>query len=360
MIRQFRYLARNIAANVVLALAALSLVAFSTPVLAAITLEMERIDFNDLQHGEIVSADGQFGQSIAGKKVSDGTLGSNSVRVLGVNPNDNSGRDWIVAFDTFQSTSSDPDLEDPFDGGNAAVHTIDGTPSEIRNEIGNTGTYEIIGGDVRHPDLINTDQALRAGVARASRFQSALIIQEAGVGVDNNDDGVIDGNNNNQNDNVGPDDEGRRPAGSIIFDFENPITEIGFDLLDIEGPDEFANDSGYVAAFFQNGAEVARVGFDEFVTANGNPFFDGSVEFGNNSANRIDPITVVDLSQIAGNTITDFDRVEINLGGSGAVDNLVYKSYTQQQSIPEATSLLVWGLLGLTVGGYKQRTRSRS
>jgi len=136
-----------------------------------------------------------------------------------------------------------------------------------------------------------------------------LIIAENDVDLDH--DGLIDF----------PDDEGNRPAGSIFFDFENPMCSVGFDLIDVEGPSEFGRNSGFVATFFMGGSELARVGFDQFINEN-SMFFDHSVEYGNNKVNRIEPLTVKDLSTFTGTSITAFDKVEFNLGGSSAIDNI--------------------------------------
>ena len=136
-----------------------------------------------------------------------------------------------------------------------------------------------------------------------------LIIAENDVDLD--DDGLIDI----------PDDEGNRPAGSIYFDFENPMCSVGFDLIDVEGPSEFGSNSGFVATFFMGSSELARVGFDQFINEN-SMFYDPTVEYGNNKANRITPITVDALSSFTGTSITTFDKVEFNLGGSSAIDNI--------------------------------------
>jgi len=136
-----------------------------------------------------------------------------------------------------------------------------------------------------------------------------LIIAENDVDLDG--DGLIDF----------PDDEGNRPAGSIYFDFENPMCSVGFDLIDVEGPSEFGRNSGFVATFFMGGAELARVGFDQFINEN-SMFYDPTVEYGNNKANRISPISVDALSSFTGTSITAFDKVEFNLGGSSAIDNI--------------------------------------
>jgi len=136
-----------------------------------------------------------------------------------------------------------------------------------------------------------------------------LIIAENDV--DSNLDGLIDF----------PDDEGSRPAGSIFFDFENPMCSVGFDLIDVEGPSEFGQNSGFVATFFIGGSELARVGFDQFINKN-SMFYDQTVQYGDNKANRISPITVDSLSAFTGTSITAFDKVEFNLGGSSAIDNI--------------------------------------
>ena len=136
-----------------------------------------------------------------------------------------------------------------------------------------------------------------------------LIIAENDVDMDG--DGLIDL----------PDDEGNRPAGSIYFDFEDPMCSVGFDLIDVEGPSEFGSNSGFVATFFMGGTELARVGFDQFINEN-SMFYDSTVEYGNNKANRISPITVDALSSFTGTSITAFDKVEFNLGGSSAIDNI--------------------------------------
>ncbi len=282
------------------------LLAFACLLIAPLLMQQANasvtLDFNTLQHGEIVT--NQFSNGIDG------------VTISGINLNKNF--DLVVAFDTYAHPTEDPDLEDPFGPGNAS-----------RDPDGTLGLL-----DPSIPDPW--------GISYVSRFHKALIIQENDDGID---DGIADF----------PDDEGRRPAGSIFFDFDNPITEVGFDLLDIEGPKEYRGSSGYVASFFVNNQELARVGFAEFITP-GSRFYDSTVKYGNNSANRIQPITVEKLSAFTGTIIEKFDRVEINFGGSAAVDNLVYTAFTSPtQAVPEASSVLIWALLGLAAGGYRSR-----
>lgn len=113
-----------------------------------------------------------------------------------------------------------------------------------------------------------------------------------------------------------PNDEGNRPAGTLTFNFIRPIDSFGMDLIDIEGPEEYGVNSGFFATFFGGGATV-RVGFDAFINPNSN-FYRPGVVYGNNSANTIAPISARSIG------LTQFDKVEINLGGSGGLDNVTY------------------------------------
>ena len=178
-------------------------------------------------------------------------------------------------YDTGRTGEPDPDLQDPFDLGNLA-------PS------GPGGNILII------PENAN----------------------------DRNDDGRIDT----------PNDEGDRPAGQFTISFETPVTTFGFDLVDIDGPREYGEDAGYFASFYVNGNLEARVGFGSFVDPD-SPFYDPTVRFGDNSANRIDPITAREMG------MPYFDRVVLNFGGSGGTDNLIFTP------VPEPSTALAMGLL---------------
>lgn len=189
------------------------------------------------------------------------------------------GPDLAIVFDSSKANTSDPDLEAPFSGGNLAD----------RKDLGNM-----------------------------------LIIGENDI--DSNGDGLVDD----------PDDEGSRPAGSIFIDFDTPITSFGFDIVDVEGPDANGNDSGYSVQFFMGETAIASVGFGSFLDES-SLLYDSSVAFGDNSANHIDQIIAAELGASA------FDRVEINFGGSAAIDNLTFTPVP----LPSAIFLLGAGLCGL-------------
>ena len=180
--------------------------------------------------------------------------------------------DLVASFDTNLTGTADDDLEGPpWSGGNLAI-------------------------DADNVDLGNV-----------------LILST-------NDDGAGDGILDD------PNDEGARPAGSITFTFSSAIGLFGFDLVDIEGVILEAS----MLEFSLNGQSVGSVSLTDFVDTNSS-FYDSSVVFGNNYANRFSPITAADLGSV-------FDEVTLNLGGSGAIDNIL---------IPAPGALALVGLGGL-------------
>lgn len=125
-----------------------------------------------------------------------------------------------------------------------------------------------------------------------------------------------------------PDDEAGRPAGEFIINFSQGATAFGFDIVDVEGTLE---ENGMIT-LFAGAVSVGSIPFASFT----NPmsgFFDPTIDFGNNSANRITPFAA------SGFGVPAFDRVVIRMGGSGAIDNLVYVP------APGAAAVLGLGLL---------------
>lgn len=182
------------------------------------------------------------------------------------------GPDIVAAFDTTMMGTADPDLQGPpWAAGNLAPNTILG---------------------------------------------KALIIAENGT--DANNDGILDN----------PDDEASRPAGIITLTFANAIDRFGFDVIDIEGNlQESSSLDFYLAGNF-----LATITFAEFLDGG---TFDRDAVYGNNSANRIAPITAAEIGAVA------FDEVIINVGGSSAYDNFVVPA-------PSTTTLTLVGLLATT------------
>ncbi len=217
-----------------------------------------------------------FNSLAHGEVVTTQFVGSNGVTISAVNPN--RSHDLAIAFGSLETGTSDPDLEGPtWAKGNLAPDTV---------------------------------------------LDKLLIIAEKSA---QSTPGIV-------ND---PDDEGHRPAGELILEFSSAMTAFGLDLVDVES---VSAENGALT-FFLGGAEVGEVTFDMF-TDSLSAYYDPSVGYGNNSANRIAPITALDLSA------TGFDKVVVSMGGSGAIDNLNF--------VPEPGSALLLAA-GLGAGLLRRR-----
>lgn len=233
------------------------------------------LDFEDLRHGRIVN-----GMTIDGV-----TITSDNSHTA------NPAKDHAVVFDSRRRCTYDRDLEGPnrwggsWAGGNLA------------------GSNEVLG--------------------------NLLIIQESsGNRWKTNRSGTYV---------LRPDDEGRRPAGFLALNFADDVEEIGFDLIDVEGPSEYNQDSGFFATFYSKDGKSAQVNFADLVDPN-SPHYDPTIVFGNNTANRVSPISAADLGLLA------FDFVEINLGGSGAIDNVAYSLVVPTPTAAIAGLALIGGI----------------
>jgi hypothetical protein len=127
-----------------------------------------------------------------------------------------------------------------------------------------------------------------------------------------------------------PDDEGRRPAGTLSFLFDTPITSIGFDLIDV---DSTTSENGSITFYDTTGASVTR----DFATIL------AGLTIGNNTANRITPLLAESLG------LGPIDEVVFTMGGSGAIDNVDFIP------IPEPATALFVGL-GLAILGATRRS----
>jgi hypothetical protein len=128
-----------------------------------------------------------------------------------------------------------------------------------------------------------------------------------------------------------PDDQAG-VGGQITLDYSDlgTFNTFRFDLVDHEGG---ASESGSVQ-FLLGGVQVGSVfAFDAFA----------GVTYGDNSANRIDVLDVVDG--------IEFDEVVIAIRGSGAIDNIV-----TMMPIPEPNSMALcgMGLVMLAVVGRRR------
>lgn len=125
-----------------------------------------------------------------------------------------------------------------------------------------------------------------------------------------------------ENDMGDPDDEGNRPAGQLIFDFDMTVVSFGFHVVDLES--ETAEQSSL--DFYLNGGLVASVDFEDFLAGG---TYDNGVIYGNNSINMINEFAV------AGG----FDQAIINVGGSMGFDNIAY-------TVPAPGAMALIGLGG--------------
>lgn len=132
-----------------------------------------------------------------------------------------------------------------------------------------------------------------------------------------------------------PDDEGSRPAGSLLFDLDVNGLSVGFDLVDVESPET----RGGSVELWLDRALVGAVAFADFLDDTSD-FYDPTVEFGNRSANRISPIAFNDAT----GGLAEFNRVVFNMGGSGGIDNIVLT----QVPAPASFALLAMGGLVCT------------
>lgn len=137
-----------------------------------------------------------------------------------------------------------------------------------------------------------------------------------------------------------PDDEGRRPAGSLILDLAVNGLSLGFDLIDIEDPES----RGGSVELWLDRALVGSVQFADFIN-DASDFYDPTIEFGDHSANRISPIS---FSVATGDT-ADFNRVVFNMGGSGAIDNIV------MTQVPAPASFVLLAMGGVMCSRRRRR-----
>jgi hypothetical protein len=192
----------------------------------------------------------------------------------------------------------------------------------------NNGGPDVLVAFDTNPDRRTADPDLQGpswagGNLPGEKLGRILILPEQIV--DGNGDGLVDW----------PDDA--MGGGTFDISFDDPISEFGVDLVDIEGAEMGA------ISFHYEGSKVAKLTFQELHKR------DDSIEWGNRTANRILPITALELG------VEAFDRVKIHFVGTGGIDNLVYD--TEFPPIPEPAGLgaAALGLAGLTAFGRRRR-----
>lgn len=177
------------------------------------------------------------------------------------------------------------------------------------------------------------EYAWNGGNLQDTRLNNLLIIQENLR--DNNDNGLLDR----------PDDE--RQGGRLAFSFHVPIVSFGMDIIDMEIIGESGQRNADLSniQFYNNGVLIAQIAFSEFVDPL-SPFFDATIEYGNNSANRIQPIFAEQLG------VDQFTAVVVNFNSSHAMDTIVF------EPIPEpSTAALVLGLPAMALMRRRRMAR---
>ena len=194
-----------------------------------------------------------------------GTIVDDEYNILGATIsafNFSNGLDLAVVFDTNNPTGGDTDLGGPFTAGPG-------------NNLGSISPGNV------------------------------LIIQEN----DNCDDSSC----------TTPDEEGSRPAGQFVIEFDVAVRLDSIDFFDIELPEAGPTDDNLISLFDSSGSLIDLL-FHTPETGGDNQW----------------------MRSIFG--VEDVSRIEINMGGSGAIDNI---TYTQTPvPVPGALILFVSALGG--------------
>ena len=116
-----------------------------------------------------------------------------------------------------------------------------------------------------------------------------------------------------------PDDEGSRPAGTFFFDFSSAVTLQSIDFFDVETAENGSGPNNSIRLFDAADNEIMPGTFFTPDTGGDNMW-----------------------DQLVFN-VDGVKRIELNLGGSGAIDNITYSVIP----IPSAIWLFATGLIGL-------------
>ncbi|MEM1446320.1 MAG: hypothetical protein AAGF84_09710 [Planctomycetota bacterium] len=136
--------------------------------------------------------------------------------------------------------------------------------------------------------------------------------------------------------------EARKNPGTMYFHFEEPATRFGLVLVDVDR-DETDPSSGYFLSFSYQGEVVDTLSYADFTTP-GSPFYDETIELGNNTANRFKAFSISDLGD---GSIERADKIAFTPGGSAVVGEVSY-------AVPTPTALAA-GLSMLALGTLRRK-----
>jgi PEP-CTERM motif len=211
------------------------------------------------------------------------------------------------------------------DGGSGVLSSYEITATNPSRSFDIGAAFDTTRTGTADTDLQRGSGWAKGNLAPATMLGKVLILQE-------NDAGCAAGLCSS------PDDESKRPAGSFRFapvvGGGAPFQNFAFDLVDIESA---TLENGSIT-FFRGLDEVASYSFASFLGLG------QGIVYGNNSANHV-----------VLNDIGDYDSFEIDMGGSGAIDNLTLSSSAVPE--PATAALMGLGLSALAFAGSRRRER---
>lgn len=179
-------------------------------------------------------------------------------------------------------------------------------------------------GGTPDPDLVSP---FAGGNIQNELLNNVLIIAENDF--DSTGDGFVDN----------PDDEARRPAGTVEFAFTHLLNRFQFDFIDVDNEGS-GNESpqDYMVSFYLNNQLRDTLDFGDYAA------LDPTIVHDNNYANRYPEIFASDVGG-------EFNRVVVTYGGSGAIDNVSYSV------VPEPASVMLFsgGLLGAAASRRRKK-----
>ena len=114
--------------------------------------------------------------------------------------------------------------------------------------------------------------------------------------------------------------ETANPSGYAYLLFADPIAKFGMDVFSLQSS---VSDS-MALTFYDASNNTVTIHFDDFTDSHSN-YYDSTVSYGNNSANRISPIDVTQLG------LGDIKLVAITVASEVGFDHFVYGEYVEQK-----------------------------